>query len=280
VKILEKHNIISRVIFLLSLILLLGFILFPFLQVLSTSFKGPKEQFAIPVSFIPKNFTLENFVQALSYRDFVRYFGNSFSVSIITTILAVIIALFGAYGFTRTEFPGRRFFLTLVLFSQMFCLAAIVVPIYRILGSLKLINSYPGLIISYLTFSVPVAVWLFRSFLLDIPKELEEAAITEGATKFSAFRKVIVPLLRPAVGAVGAYVFFLTWQEFLFALIIMTKKEYRTLPVGIMDFVGQYETNWGNLMAASILLALPVFFMFMFIQRQLIAGLTEGAVKS
>lgn len=276
----KKNNILNKILHLLALVLILGFILFPFLQMLSTSLKSPKEQFAIPVNFIPKDFTLINFVQALSYKEFARYFGNSLSVSLITTLLAVFIALLGAYGFTRTEFPGRKFFLTMVLFSQMFCLAAIVVPIYRILGSLKLINSYPGLIISYLTFSVPVAVWLFRSFLLNIPKELEEAAITEGATKFSAFRKVVVPLLRPAIGAVGAYVFFLTWQEFLFALIIMTKKEYRTLPVGIMDFVGQYETNWGNLMAASILLALPVFFMFMFIQKQLIAGLTEGAVKS
>ena len=247
---------------------------------LSISFKNAKEQFEVPVSFFPKEFTLINFIQALKYKEFARYFGNSLSVSLITTFLAVIIALFGAYGFTRTEFPGRKFFLTLVLFSQMFCLAAVVVPIYRILGSLKLINSYTGLIISYLTFSVPVAIWLFRSFILNIPKELEEAAITEGATKLGAFWRVVVPLLKPATGAVGAYVFFLTWQEFLFALIIMTKKEYRTLPVGIMDFVGQYETNWGNLMAASILLALPVFFMFMFIQRQLIAGLTEGAVKS
>lgn len=276
----KKNNILNKILHLLALVLILGFILFPFLQMLSTSLKSPKEQFAIPVNFIPKDFTLINFIQALSYKEFARYFGNSLSVSLITTLLAVFIALLGAYGFTRTEFPGRKFFLTMVLFSQMFCLAAIVVPIYRILGSLKLINSFPGLIISYLTFSVPVAVWLFRSFLLNIPKELEEAAITEGATKFSAFWKVVVPLLRPAVGAVGAYVFFLTWQEFLFALIIMTKKEYRTLPVGIMDFVGQYETNWGNLMAASILLALPVFFMFMFIQKQLIAGLTEGAVKS
>ncbi len=276
----KTNNILYKFIHIFSVLLLLGFVLFPFLQMLSTSFKNPKEQFEIPVNFIPKTFTFENFVQALKYREFPIYFTNSLVVSIITMTLAVLIALLGAYGFTRTEFPGRRFFLTLVLFSQMFCLAAIVVPIYRILGTLKLINSYPGLIIGYLTFSVPVAIWLFRSFLLNIPAELEEAAITEGASRFSAFWRVVVPLMRPAIGAVGAYVFFLTWQEFLFALIIMTKKEYRTLPVGIMDFVGQYETNWGNLMAASILLALPVFFMFMLIQRQLIAGLTEGAVKS
>ncbi len=276
----KNHKVIGKVLLAFSLIVLLGFILFPLFQMLSTSFKGPKEQFAIPVNFIPRDFTIDNYIQAVRYKAFIGYFTNSFVVSLVTTVLAVIIALFGAYGFTRTEFPGRRFCLTLVLFSQMFCLAAIVIPIYRTLGKLNMINTYQGLIIGYLTFSVPVAVWLFRSFMLGIPRALEEAALTEGATKLSAFWKVVFPLLKPAVGAVGAYVFFLTWQEFLFALIIMTDKEHRTLPVGIMDFVGQYETNWGNLMAASVLLALPVFFMFMLIQRQLIAGLTEGAVKS
>lgn len=275
----KTKKIIYKFIFAILLLLILGFILFPFLQMISTSLKNPKEQFIVPINFIPKNFTLINFIQALAYREFSRYFLNSLGVSLVTTCLAVLIALFGAYGFTRTEFPGRKFLLTLVLFSQMFCLAAIVVPIYRILGTLNLINTYYGLIICYLTFSVPIAVWLFRSFLMNIPKELEEAAITEGASKLGAFWKVVVPLMRPAIGAVGAYVFFITWQEFLFALIIMTKKELRTLPVGIMDFVGQYETNWGNLMAASIILAFPVFFMFMFVQRQLIAGLTEGAIK-
>lgn len=274
----NKHYL-YRVLHLCGLLLLLGFVLAPFGQMLSTSLKSPQEQFVIPVHFIPQRITFVNFLQALGYQAFVRYFFNSFIVAVSTTLLTIVIALMGAYGFTRIDFPGRRFFLTLVLFGQMFCLAAIVIPIYKILGSLGLINSYWGLLICYLTFSVPTAIWLFRSFLLNIPIEMEEAAMTEGATKFGAFWKVVIPMMKPAVGAVGAYVFFLCWQEFLFALIIMTDKQFRTLPVGIMDFVGQYETNWGNLMAASILIALPVFLIFLLLQRQLIAGLTEGAVK-
>lgn len=262
-----------------ALVLILLFILFPFAQMLSTAFKGPQEQFALPVSFLPHVFTLIDFQQALQYAPFFRYFLNSLSLSVVTTVIAVFIALLGAYGFTRLQFPGRKFFLTLMVYSQMFCLAAIIIPIYRILAGLNLIDSYPGLIIAFLTFSVPIAIWLLRSFLHNIPPQLEEAAHIEGASKFQAFWRVVVPLMQPGIGATGAYVFFLTWQDFLFPLVIMTGKEHRTLPIGIMDFVGQYETNWGNLMASSILIVLPVLVIFIFIQRQLIAGLVEGAVK-
>jgi ABC-type glycerol-3-phosphate transport system permease component len=262
-----------------ALVIVLIFLLFPIAQMLSTAFKGQTEQFSLPVSFLPHKFTLVNFQQAMQYRAFLRYFANSLIVSSVTVLVAVSISILGAYGFTRLKFPGRKFFLTLIIFSQMFCLAAIIIPIYRILASIRLIDTYLGLMLALLTFSVPIGVWLLRSFLQSIPPELEEAALMEGATKFEAFRKVVVPLLRPGIGATGAYVFFLTWQDFLFPLVIMTGKEHRTLPVGIMDFVGQYETNWGNLMASSILIVLPVLVIFVFIQRELIAGLVEGAVK-
>jgi multiple sugar transport system permease protein/raffinose/stachyose/melibiose transport system permease protein len=275
----RRESAVAIVLWSVALAVILFFILFPFGQMLSTALKGPREQFALPVSFLPHRVTLINFQQALKYAPFFRYFLNSLSVSVVTTVIAVFIALFGAYGFSRLHFPGRKFFLTLIVFSQMFCLAAIIIPIYRIFGGLGLIDSYPGLIIAFLTFSVPIAIWLLRSFLHNIPPQLEEAAHIEGASKFQAFWRVVVPLLQPAIGATGAYVFFLTWQDFLFPLVIMTGKEHRTLPIGIMDFVGQYETNWGNLMASSILIVLPVLVIFVFIQRQLIAGLVEGAVK-
>jgi len=259
--------------------MLVGFVGFPLLQMLSVAFKNPMEQFAIPVTFLPRNWTLENFVAAISYADFRVYFRNSLMVAVITTTITLVVATFGAYGFTRTDFPGRQFFLTLILFGQMICLAAIAIPIFRILGQFNLTNSFTGLIICHLTFSIPVAIWLLRGFIQGIPKELEEAAIVDGATRLKAFFLVVVPLLRPGMGAAGAYTFFLSWQEFLFSLIMMTDKAKRTLPPGIMDYVGQYETNWGSLMASSILLALPVFVIFIFIQRQLVSGLTEGAVK-
>jgi len=275
----SRESLALRLLWGISLALVLVFLLLPIAQMLSTAFKGQTEQFALPVSFLPHRLTLVNFEAALQYRAFLRYFANSLVVSSVTVLVAVSISILGAYGFTRLRFPGRKFFLTLIIFSQMFCLAAIIIPIYRILAALHLIDSYLGLILALLTFSVPIGVWLLRSFLQSIPRELEEAALMEGAGRFEAFLKVVVPLLRPGIGATGAYVFFLTWQDFLFPLVIMTGKEHRTLPVGIMDFVGQYETNWGNLMASSILIVLPVLVIFVFIQRELIAGLVEGAVK-
>ena len=180
-----------------ALFVVLFFILFPFGQMLSTAFKGPREQFALPVTFLPLRVTLINFQQALQYAPFFRYFLNSLVVSVVTTVIAVFIALLGAYGFSRLQFPGRKFFLTLIVFSQMFCLAAIIIPIYRIFAGLGLIDSYPGLIIAFLTFTVPIAIWLLRSFLHNIPLQLEEAAYIEGASKFQAFWRVVVPLLQP-----------------------------------------------------------------------------------
>ncbi|MCY9668382.1 carbohydrate ABC transporter permease [Paenibacillus alginolyticus] len=270
---------LSRFLFFIGIMALLFFVLFPFIQMLSTSLKAPDAQFTIPPQWIPNQITFENFAAALHYKEFVRYFMNSLLISIITCVLVIIISVLAAYSFTRLEFPGRRFFLNVILVSQMFCLSAIVVPLYKLVGSLGLLNSFAGLILAYMAFTVPVAVWLLRSFLLNIPMDMEEAAMMEGASKLKAFFKVVVPLLRPGIGATAAYVFLITWQEFLFSLVFMSKPENRTLPVGIMDFKGQYETNWGTMMAASILISIPVFILFMFIQKQLIAGLTEGATK-
>ncbi len=263
----------------LGILLLLLFVLAPFAEMVSMALKNPTEQFQIPPTFFPKHATLENFVDAWNQPGFPRYFLNSLLITVSATALVSAISIFGAYGFTRLRFSGRGFFFVIILFSQMFCLAAIMVPLYRILGNLGLIDTYPGLIIAYVGFNVPVGVWLLRSFLVSIPIELEEAALVEGCTKLTAFIRVVVPLLRSGIGATAAYIFFVSWQEFLFALIFMTSQNHRTLPVGIMDFVGQYETNWGNLMAASILVIIPVFVIFIFLQRQLIAGLTQGAVK-
>jgi len=270
---------IPQLLFLAGLTLVLFFVLFPFMQMLSTSLKGPEEIFNVPILWIPEHISFVNFTAALGYSHFLQYFFNSLAISTITCVLVIVISIPAAYAFTRMVFPGRGVFLSLILFSQMFCVSAIVVPLYKMVGGLGLLNTYSGLILVYLAFTVPVAIWLLRSFLMNIPVDMEEAAMIEGASKFEAFLKVVVPLLRPGIAATAAYVYLITWQEFLFALIFMTKPENRTLAVGIMDFKGQYETNWGTMMAASIIISIPVFILFLFIQRQLISGLTEGATK-
>lgn len=269
------HNTLRAV----GILVLVLFVIFPFIQMVSISLKGPKEQFLIPPTVIPRHPTMRNYIQAWQQPGFIRYFLNSLGLTSATMLFVSIIALFGAYAFTRLNFRGKNLMLTIILFSQMFCLAAIMVPIYKIFGNLGLIDTYMGLIIAYVGFYVPVAIWLLRSFIQSIPNEIEEAAQVDGCTKIQAFWKVGLPLLRPGIGATAAYVFFVTWQEFLFALIFMTSADHRTLPIGILDFVGQYETNWGSLMAASVLISIPVFLMFIFIQKHFIAGLMKGAIK-
>ncbi|MEC0242886.1 carbohydrate ABC transporter permease [Paenibacillus dokdonensis] len=269
----------SRILFTAGILLLLFFTLFPFMQMLSTSLKSSDQLFTVPPVWIPKHATLSNFAAAMQHQQFVHYFMNSLLVSVVTCILVIIVSVLAAYSFTRLEFPGRKFFMNVILVSQMFCISAVVIPLYKIVSALGLLNSFPGLILAYMAFTVPVAVWLLRSFMLNIPVDMEESAMMEGASKLQAFIKVVVPLLRPGIGATAAYVFLMTWQEFLFSLVFMTDPSKRTLPIGIMDFKGQYETNWGTMMAASILISIPVFVLFLIIQRQLISGLTEGATK-
>lgn len=262
-----------------GILILILFVIFPFIQMVSISLKEPREQFLVPPTLTPKRPTLTNYIQAWQQPGFIRYFLNSLGLTIATMFFVTTISIFGAYAFTRLRFKLKNLLFTIILFSQMFCLGAIMVPLYKIFGNLGLIDTYAGLIIAYVGFYVPVAIWLLRSFIISIPIEIEEAAQVDGCTKIQAFWKVGLPLLRPCIGATAAYVFFVTWQEFLFALIFMTSADHRTLPVGILDFVGQYETNWGSLMAASILISIPVFIMFIFVQRHFIAGLIKGAIK-
>ena len=260
--------------------LLVAFVLFPFAVMLSMSLKAPDEQFTSPPYLIPKRPTSENYQHVFGQGSmFVSYFINSLLVSLGTTVIVVGVALFSSYGYARLHFPGKKLFFTLLLLSQLFPLAAIIVPLYRIMSQAGLIDSFLSLIIGYLTFSVPVGVWLLRGFFSGVPKELEEAALIDGCTRLQAFWRIVIPLVRPGIGATAAYILFITWQEFMFALTFMTSQNKRTLPVGIFDFVGQYETNWGNLMAASVLICIPVFILFLFVQKQLVGGLTQGAVK-
>ena len=150
---------------------------------------------------------------------------------------------------------------------------------YRIMARLNMLDTYPALVIAYLTFTIPVAVWFMRGFLSAIPYELEEAAQLDGASRLQAFLLIVLPVSLPGISATATYVFFVTWQEFMFALAFTTSRHMRTLPVGILDFIGEHQTDWGVLMAASVLVCLPVFFLFFLLQRQFIAGLTQGAIK-
>lgn len=269
-----------EVLWLVSAMALIAFVVFPLIFMVSTSFKPPEEQLLAPPTILPVNPTLDNYQSALGQETFFRYLANSIMVTVATTILSISIGAFATFGFTRLRFSGRRTLLVLVVLGQLVPLAAIAVPLYQMANGLGLIDYLPALVLAYLAMSLPVTVWMLRSYMRNIPRELEEAAIVDGCTELGAFWRIVLPLSAPGIAATASYVFFLVWQEFLFVLIFTTRPENRTLPVGILDFVGQFETNWGNLMAASMLMAIPAMLAFVIIQRRLIAGLTEGSVKS
>jgi multiple sugar transport system permease protein/raffinose/stachyose/melibiose transport system permease protein len=276
----KKKKLIRQSMIYILVGLLLIFVLFPFGWMVSIALKTPEEQFRVPPTLLPSHLTLQNFLTLSQHPVFIYFFLNSIFIASTTTLLVVFVTIFCAYGFSRLKFPGRRSLLSIIILTQLFPLAAIIVPIYVIMSRVGLINTYFSLIIAYLSFTVPISVWLLRGFIQGIPPELEEAAMVDGCGRLQAFIKIILPLSRPGIAATAAYIFFVSWQEFMFALTFITDEYKRTLTVGILDFVGQYTTDWGSLMAASVCICLPVFVLFLILQKQLITGLTKGALKA
>lgn len=259
-------------------VLLAIVILLPFFWMVSVSLKPADEPFAIPARLWPENPTLANYVTAFR-PEFRQYFINSLIVSLSTVVITVTLGLLAAYAFTRFQMRLLTIAMTLVVVTQMFPASAIIIPIYKMMKGAGLLNTYVSLVIAYVTVTLPVAIWMLRGFLAKIPVTLEEAAAIDGAGPLRAFWQIIVPLCRPGIAATAVFVLIVTWQEFLFALSFTSTKEMRTLPVGVNDFIGQYGIRYGELMASSVLISLPVVLAFFVLQRQFVAGLTAGSVK-
>lgn len=253
-------------------------ILMPFFWMVSVSLKPADEPFAIPARLWPQHPTFDNYVTAFR-PEFRIYFVNSVIVSLSTLVITVTLALFAAYAFTRAQFRLISVAMTLVIVSQMFPASAIIIPIYKMMKSANLLNTYTSLITAYVAVTLPVAIWMMRGFMANLPITLEEAAAIDGAGPLRTFFEIILPLCRPGIVATAVFVLIVTWQEFLFALSFTSTKEMRTLPVGVNDYIGQYGIRYGELMASSVLISLPVIVIFFLLQRQFVAGLTAGAVK-
>jgi multiple sugar transport system permease protein/raffinose/stachyose/melibiose transport system permease protein len=251
----------------------------PLIALISTSLKPAGEQLFSPPTIFPVKPTFSNYTSALQETAFLRYLLNSILVTLATTIFTITSATFATFSFTRLKFLGNRALLIFVLLGQIVPLSAIAVPIYQNATNLGVIDFLPALVAVYIALVLPVAVWMLRGYMSNVPREIEEASLVDGCTPLGAFFRVVLPIIAPGIAATAAYIFFVIWQEFLFALILTTKQENRTISVGILDFVGQYETNWGNLMAGSTLMAIPAMIAFLFIQKRLVSGLTDGAVK-
>ena len=257
----------------------LTFALFPLYWLLKIAVTPDRLIYSDGTRLWPSEFTLSNFTAVLFQTDFLSYFTNSLIVSLGTAALTTLFAAGAGYAFSRFNFGGKRIIIAVMLITQMFPLLMIIAPIYKIIASLGLLNSLTSLIIVYTAFNIPFATFLMQSFFDGIPKDLEEAAMMDGCTRFQALRKVILPLTLPGLGATLGFVFTAAWSELLFALMLISKNDTMTFPVGLLTFVSKFSVDWGQMMAAGVLALIPSCLFFIFIQRYLVQGLTSGAVK-
>jgi multiple sugar transport system permease protein len=261
------------------LIGLLIVVIFPFYWMTITSFKGEVQMRSLVSMFWPKPLVLDNYRQLLGKTDFLAWYGNSITVAVSSTFLAAAIGTIGAYALARLSFLGRAFMSSAVLITYLVPPSILFIPLYAQMRNLGLADSLAGLIAAYPSFTVPFVTWLLMGYFESIPIELEEAAMIDGATRFGAFRRVILPLAAPGVLAASLYAFTQAWNEFLYALVFITDVKLRTLPVGLSTFITGDVYGWGYLMAGAVLTTLPVIVAYIYLQRYMVEGLTAGSVK-
>ena len=253
-------------------------LLLPLYWALVSSFAPESDLFGAP-SLIPRSPGLQHYRALFGERGFWLPIWNSIVVASITTVLAVSSGAFCAYAIARLRFRGKSLLLGFVLAVSMFPQIAIVSPLYLALRAVGLLNSYPGLILPYLTFAMPLAIWLLVGFFRQLPLEIEEAALMDGASRLRTFREIILPLARPGLATTAILTFLYCWNEYLFALSFTLGPERHTVPVAITLFRGQYQVPWGQILAASTVATAPVVAVVLVAQRRIVAGLTAGAVK-
>ncbi len=262
--------------------LLSAFVLFallPLFWLLKVSVTPNELLYSEGVRLWPSSTGLEHYRSVLENTQFPLFFRNSVVVSLATAACATVFASAAGYGFSRFEFRGKRLIIVLMLVTQMFPLVMIIAPIFRLLSPLGLTNSLTGLIVVYTAFNVPFASFLMQSFFDAIPKDLEEAAMLDGATRFIAAYRIAVPLTLPGLAATLGFVFTAAWSELLFALMLNSSSRVSTFPVGLLAFVSKFSVDFGQMMAAGVLALLPACLFFVLIQRYLVQGLTAGAMK-
>ena len=253
---------------------------FPVYWMVLTSFRrGVDIQKATP-QFVPSPGTLANYRKVFKRDFFWTAVKNSLTVTLLVLVLSLFIAFLAAVAVSRFRFRGRRAFIVCILLVQMVPAEALIISLFRILDGWQLINTILGLTLTYLAFVLPFTIWTLRGFVANVPKELEEAAMIDGSSRFRAFMTITLPLVAPGLVATGIFAFIQAWNEFIFALVIMNRPESQTLPVWLQAFnEGAKGTDWGGVMAGSTLMAIPVVIFFLLVQKRVASGLTAGAVK-
>jgi trehalose/maltose transport system permease protein len=276
-------GMIGRVGFTLLVGIIMVFTVFPFLWAFLSSIKPNAELFATPVQYWPAHPTLDNYRQVLASGDFQRALLNSAIVAVSVTALSIAIGSMAAYALGRFRFRGRSLVLYTVLAMTMFPQIAVLGALFQMVNLFKLYNELPALVLTYLIFTLPFTVWVMTGFLKSVPVEVEEAAYVDGATPFQVFYKIMLPLAVPGMATTGLLAFIAAWNEFLFALSFTQTPEKRTITYAIQSFSattsGAFEIPWGPMMAASVVVTVPLIALALIFQRRILSGLTAGAVK-
>jgi multiple sugar transport system permease protein len=255
-----------------------SYCLTPFLWFVLTSFKTATELTSIPPQLVP-SFHWGFYQSALEKYGLLGYIANSLVVSGAATFIAIVVGSLAAYAMTRLRLPWTRFYLLALLAISMFPQIAVAGPVWSILDSIGWLNTYQGLVAAYVALALPLAIWILTTFFRDVPVEIEEAALVDGCTRLGALCKVVLPLAAPGIFTAALLVFIHAWNEFFFALIVMTDPSVQTLPVGIALIPGEYTMPWGEIAAASTIATLPLILLTLIFQRGIVRGLSAGAVK-
>ncbi len=245
----------------------------------SSSLKSSVEFYAVPPTFFPKLVTLEQYIKLLKETFFTNWFKNTALVTLVSTFLSVFVATLGAYSLTRGRFRARETIANMVLLTYMFPPILMALPLYLLLARTRLINSLPGLMITYLTIALPYSLWMLRAFFQTIPYELEEAGMIDGATRFQVIWKIVLPMALPGILATSLFTLITTWNEYLYALLFISSENLKTLSVGLTGFLTKHGIRWDYIMPGSVLSSVPIFVFFFYIQKYLVEGWGGGAIK-
>lgn len=271
----------EKAVFYVSIAITLFISLFPFYWMVVTSLMSESAIYNLTPTLIPQDITLKHYWSVFSPETFpfVTYFKNSLTIATITSFLSVLVAMFGAYSFSRLEYPGRGLFSRGVLFVYMFSGILLVVPMFKIIAMLGLVDTHLSLIITYLVKTLPVSLYMLGNYFRSVPAEIEEAALMDGYSRLETIFRITLPLSAPAIVAVFIYTFMISWNEYLFASIFLKSQMQYTLPIGLDALSSGFHQVWGQIMAASLMTSIPIIIMFVYLEKYMVEGLTFGAVE-
>ena len=278
-KTINLRRLLLRLLLYVTVILVVLCFLFPFYWMTISGFKHPDDLFRLPPALVPIRWSVEFYRRVLTAKAFGNLALNSLLIALTSTALSVTVGTLGAYSITRFKYWGRTFISQMVLFVYMFPAILLVIPLFFIFKNLGLVNTYAGLIMAETTFALPFCLWLLIAFFRTIPEDIESAAMVDGCERLEVLWRIVIPLAAPGIAAAAVFAFISTWNEYLFAMVLINSDQLKTLPLGVANYVTAESTHWGEAMAAATLLSVPVFVFASIVQRQLVSGLTAGAVK-